>query len=95
MGMTTTRSEIVGQLRGDGTVVTQADVDYAAVLDEVAAVAGFELVGRLEDAIIDRMREARDDVIRQQCAVIMAAMAGDLVAWPGCHPQWRDRPEGA
>ena len=75
--------------------MTQSDVDYAQVLDEVAAVAGFELTGRLEDAVIDRMREARDDAIRQHAEIVMAAIRGDLVAWPSCNPQWRNRPPGS
>jgi hypothetical protein len=93
--MTTTHTEIVGQIRVDGSIVTQADVAYGAVLDEVTAVVGVELAGRLEDAIIDRLREARDAAIRQQCAVIRGALLGDLTAWPGCMPQWSDRPLGS
>lgn len=92
--MTMTK-EVAGMHRSDGTTVTQADVAYAQVLDEVTAVVGVELTGRLEDAVIDRMREARDAAIRQQCNVIRAALLGDLTAWPGCMPQWSDRPLGS
>ncbi len=52
-----------------------------------------ELFFALESAIGDRINEAEEDAVRQQGMVIMAAIRGDLVAWPQCAPRWNNRPE--
>jgi hypothetical protein len=53
------------------------------------------LFGELESAIGERVNEAEEEAIRQQGIIIMAAIRGDLVAWPGCPPRWSNRPEGS
>ena len=40
----------------------------------------------------DLVVEAETAAEVNQGRVIMAAIAGDLTAWPGCEPQWDNRP---
>jgi hypothetical protein len=53
------------------------------------------LFGELESAIGDLVCETERNAARQQGRVIMAAICGDLVAWPGGDPRWQDRPDDA
>ncbi len=53
------------------------------------------LFSQLEIAIGDRVMEAEEAAVRRQGKVIMAALRGDLVAWPGGEPRWRNRSEDA
>jgi hypothetical protein len=63
------------------------------VYDLLEKVNDPELFDQLEVAIGDRVIEAEHAAIRQQGRVITAALSGDLVAWSGCAPRWRNRPE--
>jgi hypothetical protein len=45
---------------GDGSVVTQADIDYGRLLDEVQALVGFTLANALGEAVSERLCEAHE-----------------------------------
>jgi hypothetical protein len=65
------------------------------VYDLLEKIDDPELFSQLESAIGERVDEAEEAAIRHQGTVIMAAIRGDLVAWPACMPGWRNRPEDA
>ena len=54
-----------------------------------------DLLGTLGTAVADLVIEAQQRAIEHQGRVIMAAISGELTAWPGCMPDWDDRPLAA
>ena len=51
------------------------------------------LRAQLSEVVVARLTEAENNAVRNQGQVILAAIRGDLVAWPGSMPDWYNRPE--
>jgi hypothetical protein len=75
---------------------TTAAEDYGTAMAELYAMsdAGKALGERIGDAVERLKFEWEERAIRQHGKVILAAISGDLMAWPDCTPDWKDR-EGA
>jgi hypothetical protein len=77
--MTTVQKWRVGDVRVDGTVVTQAEYDYDVALDEIGAIVeategGRALMMRFDQASADRSLELQDAAVREHCAKIRALL---------------------
>lgn len=67
---------------------------FHKLVDLVAAPdADRSLVGELQDLFGEIWCVARQQGVQDHGRVIMAAISGELVSWPGCEPQW-DHPLG-
>lgn len=66
---------------------------YNVVLDRLEALhpESGALFRQLEELVTDRIVEAENKAVRHQGNVIMAAIRGDLVAWPDCQIAWSNR----
>lgn len=53
-----------------------------------------QLITELSDAITGYGVAAEKRAVHHQGAVVMAAMLGDLTAWPEVDPAWDDQPPG-
>jgi hypothetical protein len=77
--MTMVQKWSVGDVRGDGTVVTQNEYDYDLALDEIEAIVeategGRALLLRFDQASADRSLERQDAAVREHCAKIRALL---------------------
>ena len=68
-------------------------LDAEAIIAKAEAAVGVDV--DLSEAITTVCRYAEQAGAVQQRRVIQAALRGDLSAWPGCSPQWRNRSAGA
>lgn len=67
---------------------------FHELVDLVAGCdADEDLVMELHDIVGDIVSDTQEEAIQHQGDVIMAAIRGDLTAWPGCTPAWFQRPQ--
>jgi hypothetical protein len=77
------------------TTTATAVEEYDRVRQELAALGddAARLVGVLSDIVITLETNAARRAVRWQGGVIMAAIKGDLEAWPGCVADWDNMPD--
>lgn len=79
--------ELLAEVRKD------PDGAYQRLMEQVDKTCGRELYLQLDWAVDLKISAAEVKTIGAHGETIMAAIRGDLIAWPGSEPYWRNEPE--